>query len=742
VRGAVQGVGFRPFVWGLAQECGLTGWVLNDSEGVLIEAEGGALVLSDFASRLVRQAPPLSRVEAIETGPAALQGCSNFEIRKSQAGAAARTAITPDMATCEACLEDIFEPGNRRHLYAFTNCTHCGPRHTITRRLPYDRAETSMAPFAMCPACQGEYDNPADRRFHAQPNACPECGPHLSMAPAEIARRLADGEIVALKGLGGFHLAVDARNEAAVARLRARKQRNAKPFAVMVAGLASACRLARIGPVEARQLSDRRRPVVVCQAKAHAGLAASVSGGLPTIGLVLPYAPIHHLVFHAAAGAPDGTGWLDASQDLALVMTSANPCGEPLVTGNGEAHERLGAIADAIVTHDRDIVVRCDDSVVRVINGAPAYLRRARGATPEPVQLAREVPCTLALGAHLKNTVCVTRGREAFLSQHIGDLDNPSTIDFFRETIAHLTGILDVTPERIATDLHPDFASTRFGAQSGLPHIRVQHHHAHIAAVAAEHQLEGPHLGLALDGFGLGADGVESWGGEVLVCDGAEARRVGHFKPLAQPGGDAAARAPWRMGAAALHAMGRGGEIEERFAARDGAALIAAMLARGVNTPATSSCGRLFDAACGLLGVVPVASFEGEAPMALEGLVGSPCLLEDGFVLGEAGQLDFTPLLAALAGCGPVEGAELFHGTLAAGLAAACRAQITARDLPARVLAGGGCLQNRVLAETLAGILEGYGISLILPRQAPANDGGLSLGQAWVAGLTELDEKD
>ncbi len=736
VRGAVQGVGFRPFVWGLARELGLSGFVLNDEEGVLIEIEGSKA--DGFARRLREDAPPLARIDAFELTETAPLGEGTFEIRKSARGGAARTMVTPDIATCPECLEEIFNPGDRRHLYAFTNCTNCGPRHTITRALPYDRAQTSMAAFGMCGPCAAEYEDPADRRFHAQPNACPDCGPQLSIGIPEIVARLTDGDIVAIKGLGGFHLACDAHNEAAVARLRRLKARDGKPFAVMVAGPASARALAEVSVVEAGMLADRRRPIVICAAKPSNGLASGVSNGLPSVGLFLPYTPLQYLLFHEAAGRPVGTNWLDAPQDFALVMTSANPGGEPLVRDNDEARVRLGGIADAIVDHDRDIVTRCDDSVMRQIAGAPAYLRRARGATPEPVRLARSLPPTLALGGHLKNTVCVVRGDEAYLSQHIGDLDNSATLQFFDETVAHLLSILEVEPAVVACDLHPDFLSTRRAVGFGAPVVRVQHHHAHIAAVVAESQIEGPIVGLALDGFGLGADGVSSWGGELLLVDGPQFERLGALSPLPQPGGDKAARAPWRMGAAALHAIGRGDDIERRFAAEHGASTIAAMLERNVNAPMTSSAGRLFDAACGLLGVVPHATYEGEAPMALEALADGPAILPDGWRI-QGGFLDFRPLLAALCDVDPRAGANLFHGTLAAGLAEWGAAAVAAHGTPARVALSGGCLQNRVLAECLAMEFSARGVEAVLPRLAPANDGGLSLGQAYVAALSILE---
>ncbi len=735
VRGAVQGVGFRPFVWTLAHELALSGWVLNDSDGVLTEVEGTSAALAAFSRRLEADAPPLARIDSLEGDTIEALGASGFEIRQSAKGDQARTMVTPDMATCDACLGDIFDPTNHRHLYAFTNCTHCGPRYTITHQLPYDRSETSMAPFQMCPSCQTEYEDPADRRFHAQPNACPDCGPKLSMDPKEIAARLTAGEIIAIKGLGGFHLAVDARNESAVARLRVRKQRDGKPFAIMVAGLASAQRLADISPEEAETLKDRRRPIVICEARADHGLARSVTNGLPTLGLMLPYAPVHHLVLHALCGSPEGTAWLEAPQDPAIVMTSANPGGEPLVIDNDEAHLRLGEIADVIVTHDRDIVVRCDDSVVRHINGAPAYFRRARGATPEPIELTHEVPSVLALGGHLKNTICITRGREAFLSQHIGDVENAATLGFLRETVSHLLSILEVEPERVACDMHPDFLSTRCAEEMALPLLRVQHHHAHIAAVCAEHKLTGPHLGLALDGFGLGLDGRQSWGGELLLCDDATVDRIGHLSRLKQPGGDVAARAPWRMGAAALHRLRMDEQIPRHFEGQDGCDLVAAMLARNLNAPETSSLGRLFDAACGLLNVKPLAAFEGEAPMALEALVTQPRVLASGWTISTEGVLDFAPLLHALLRSGPTAGANLFHGTLAAGLAD-WAAQAQARlGVPKTILAAGGCLQNRVLSACLKNELSDRGLDLLLPQKAPANDGGLSLGQAWVAAL-------
>ncbi len=752
VRGLVQGVGFRPYVYALARAHGLSGWVLNDGEGVLLEVEGSGAAA--FAAALAADPPPLARIDAVEA--AAVVPCGDgpgrFVIRDS-AGGAVTTGVAPDAAVCPACLAELFDPADRRYRYPFLNCTHCGPRYTITRRLPYDRPQTAMAPFPLCPDCAREYHDPADRRFHAQPVACPACGPRLSMPVAEIVARLRAGQIVAVKGLGGFHLACDAFNTEAVARLRRVKQRDAKPFAVMVANPASAARLAEISPAEAALLASAERPIVLLK-RAPSGTAhharspaprgrempSDLAPNLSWLGVLLPYTPLHYLLFHDAAGRPDGMAWLEEAQDLTLVMTSANPGGEPLVIGNAEARRRLSGIADAIVDHDRDIVIRADDGLARVIAGAPALLRRARGHVPAAIRLPRAVPPVLAVGGHLKAAVCVTRGAEAFLSQHVGDLDNAATLGFLEETVEHLLHVLQVELAVIAHDLHPDFQSTLYAQDlaeaCGRPAFGVQHHHAHVAAVLAEHGIDpardGPMVGLALDGFGLGGDGG-AWGGELLALDGPKFERIGHLRPLPQPGGDAAARQPWRMAAAALHALGRGGEIAARFAVHGPAAGVAALLDRGVNTPSTTSCGRLFDAACGLLGVVPAATYEGEAPMALESLVTRPRVLPGGWRV-DGGTLDLLPLLAALDGRDPADGADLFHGTLAAALVDWALPVVQARGLR-RIALSGGCLCNAVLAEALVAGFAAHGVAALLPRRVPANDGGLALGQAWVAGL-------
>ncbi|WP_431859036.1 carbamoyltransferase HypF [Azospirillum sp.] len=767
VRGQVQGVGFRPFIHALARAHGLTGWVLNDGEGVLLEVQGPDTV--DFLAALPAQAPPLARVDAVEPQEVPpVPGETDVAIRASDPTQRVTTAVTADAAVCPACLAELFDPADRRYRYPFLTCTHCGPRFTITRRLPYDRPQTSMAGFPLCEACAADYHDPADRRFHAQPTACPACGPRLSHPVEEVLAALRAGKIVALKGLGGFHLACDATNDTAVGRLRRLKQRNGKPFAIMVANTPSAERLVEVNAAERALLEGPARPVVLLRrrhlpplhpspadavegaeqrqsppprrggglGRGQPALSPAIAPDLAWLGVMLPYTPLHYLLFHEAAGRPDGTVWLAAPQPLALVMTSANPGGEPLAIGNGEAHRRLAGIADLIVDHDRDIVVRADDSVVRVLAGAPAFLRRARGFVPMPIRLPHAVPPILGVGGHLKATVCVTRGAEAFLSQHIGDLDNAATVGFLEETVAHLLHILEVEPAAVAHDLHPDFQSTRFAERLGLPAVPVQHHHAHIAAVLAEHGVAGPALGLALDGFGLGSDGG-AWGGEMLLVDGPRFERVGHLAPLAQPGGDAAARQPWRMAAAALARLGRADEIAERFHTHGPAEGVRRVIESGFNAPPTTSCGRWFDAACGLLGVRAIAGFEGEAPMALESLVRAPKVAEGAWSVTD-GVLDLTPLLERLLQVNAAEGADLFHGTLAAALVDWTMPELEARRLD-RIALSGGCLMNGVLAEGLVSAFAARGVGALLPRRAPANDGALSLGQAWVGALSVME---
>lgn len=754
IRGLVQGVGFRPYVWRLANALGLRGWVRNDGAGVSLAVDGQNV--AEFLHRLPLEKPPLARIDAIECveGEVVLDS-TGFVILDSVAGTVT-TAIGPDAALCPDCLADLCDPASRRWRYAFTTCTHCGPRYTVSRQLPYDRAHTSLSPFPLCPPCAAEYTDPADRRYHAETTACPRCGPRLQLKAAvdaenwadfdgdplaETVRRLRAGQIVAIKGLGGFHLACDARNAAAVAELRQRKQRDAKPLAVMGLNAASLAAVAEIGPGEAACLQAVAAPIVLCP-KGKLDLPG-IAPGLAWIGTMLPATPLHLLLWHESAGRPVGTDWLAAEHDLLLVMTSANPHGEPLVIDNAEAALRLAGLADALLLHDRDILIRCDDSVVRPAPGGPAFVRRARGYVPVPIPLAKGGPTVLALGGYLKNTVCVLKGREAFLSQHIGGLDNAAAVGFLEETVAHLLAILDVQPDLIAHDLHPDFPSTRlaqaWAAARGIPAIAVGHHQAHLAAICAEQGLKMPVIGLALDGVGLGPDGG-AWGGELLRLDGDQASRLGHLWPLALPGGDRAAREPWRMALSALHACGLAPTVDawQRRVFPDQpleTQALLGLLERGLRCPPSSSLGRWFDAVAGLLGVQAVSQYEGQAAMRLEGLAaghGPVPPRADGWRIQD-GVLDLRPLVPVLlAETDAGRGAAMFHATLAAALADWLRATVNP-EKEAHILVGGGCAMNAVLMAALAAHLGAAGWRLVTARQAPPNDGGLALGQAWVA---------
>ena len=753
VRGVVQGVGFRPFVLRLAEALDLAGWVRNDADGVEMEVQGLAGNMSALLARMVKEMPRLARIDAVETQPREPEPDDRgFTILPSHGGAVT-TAIGPDAAVCEACLAEMFSPDDRRWRYPFINCTQCGPRYTITRALPYDRANTSMAGFVQCAACQAEYGASADRRFHAEANACPACGPHLMLQQAdgvrvathdplaEVLLALLNGQVVALKGVGGFNLLCDARQPEAVARLRERKRRGDKPFAVMVANVASARRLARVDFDEASLLESVERPIVLLDMlRGTAEMLAGVAPGLARVGLMLPNCPLHYLLFHDESGRPSGIDWLAKAQPLALVVTSANPGGEPLVNTNEEALTRLAGLADLFLMHDRDIVVRCDDSVMHRVDRAPAFVRRARGHTPQAIRLAHKGPPVLAFGAQLKNTVCLTRGDEAFVSQHIGDLDTAATRAAMADAVRHLIHVLDCEPQWVACERHPDvhasLAAQAFADAHGVPCIEVQHHHAHIAAVLAEHGVDGPVLGLALDGFGLGDDGG-AWGGELLQVDGAQYERLGHLRTLPLPGGDRAAREPWRVAAAALHVMGHGDQIATRFSDHSGAAKLDAMLRRGTRCPPSSGMGRWFDAVAGLLGVCEVMGYEGEAAMRLEALAqnyGSALPVPFGWLMSKDGsELDLLPLAASLMDArDAARGAAVFHATLVAALeawvvAARQRTGIT------RVALGGGCFVNRVLTEGLVTRLRMRGMEVLHARQVPSGDGGLSLGQAWIA---------
>lgn len=763
VRGLVQGVGFRPTVWRLARECGLTGEVLNDGEGVLIRAWGPEVARAAFVARLRGEAPPLARIDAIEF--AVLDGAApgeGFHIVHSEASAVA-TGIVPDAATCPACLRDVFNSADRRHRYAFTNCTHCGPRLSIIRAIPYDRANTSMVAFPMCPACAGEYADPADRRFHAQPNACPVCGPKVWLEDwrgagvadadpiAQAARLIEAGAIVAIKGIGGFHLACDATNAAAVETLRARKRRYGKPLALMARDATMIRRYACLSPAEEALLAASPAPIVLLAcAEGAEPLAPALAPGQITLGFMLPYTPLHHLLM--------------AELKRPIVLTSGNLSDEPQCIDNDDARARLAAIADHALMHDRDIVNRLDDLVVRVAAGASRVIRRARGYAPAPLRLPpgfEDAAPVLAMGAALKSTFCMLRGGEAVVSQHIGDLDDAATHADYRKALALYRDLYQFSPARVAVDLHPDYPSTRWGEAlaegEGGALSRVQHHHAHVAACLAEHGHAlgtGPVLGVVLDGLGFGDDGT-IWGGEFLLADYRGYRRLGHFAPVPMLGGDMATREPWRNAYAHIVRALGWAEAEAAwpnlplmaFLRGKSLGVLDQMMARGLNAPEASSAGRLFDAVAAAAGVCRErASYEGQAAIELEALAAGamdaseavpyPFDIVEGAVL----RLGFTSLWRALltdiaAGVAVSVIAARFHKGLAA--AVADMALRLAQSGTAIVLTG-GVFQNRLLLEGVSAALERAGLHVLAPAQLPANDGGIALGQAVIAAASAL----
>lgn len=772
--GAVQGVGMRPLCARLAASHRLGGWVRNDERGLQAEIQGPAAQVEAFLQALRQDPPPLARVRRWwqhDLAPLDTPEAGVFRILASEAGGPPGTGLPPDAAPCARCLDELFDPADRRHRHAFINCTHCGPRFTVTRALPYDRAQTSLADFPLCAACAAEYADPDDRRHHAQPIACPDCGPRLALwqpdgtvrssddPVQDAAACIAAGGIVALKGAGGYHLVCDARQDAPLARLRAAKRRQGKPFALMVGHLASAARWVEIDdPAAQALLASPAAPVLLLRcrpgvAEAHPQIAPELSDW----GLMLPPTPLHALLLHALRGRPTHPGWREEADDTLLVVTSANPGGEPLVIDEVDALARLGDLADLLLVHDRAIVGRLDDSVRRWMGRdargqvhAP-FVRRARGHVPDPVELDgvdEDAPPVLAFGGHLKNTVCVTRGRQAFLSPHVGDLGSAASRAAMLDAADRLCRFLAVRPALVAHDLHPDYFSTlqaRAQAEAlGVPALAVQHHHAHAAAVCAEHAggLARPALALVLDGSGLGEDG-SAWGGELLRLQGGRMVRLGHLPTLALPGGDRAAREPWRLGAAVLAALGRGDEIAARHAGEPAARALATLIARGTNCPPTSSAGRLFDAAASLIAGIHHARHEGDAAMRLEALAAqAPAAVEpwpEAWSLDEQGRLRWPGLWARLAEAGdragpdgPALAAARFHATLAEALAGWTIAQARREGLR-RVALGGGCLINRRLRDGLANALGAAGLEVLEARQAPPGDGGLALGQAAVA---------
>jgi hydrogenase maturation protein HypF len=727
IRGVVQGVGFRPFVHNLARRLGLAGYVLNSSAGVVAEVEGSEAALDSFVRSVRSEAPPLARIEEMLVSEIDPLGEREFVIRESQAREGEFVLVSADVATCPECYRDFTDPANRRYGYAFTNCTNCGPRYTIIRDIPYDRPNTTMAGFRMCAACQAEYDDPADRRFHAQPNACPQCGPQLSEPIAEVRRRLSQGEIVAIRGLGGFHLACDPRNDAAVRLLRERKRRSDKPFALMARDLEAAEACCAVSDDDRRALVSPRRPIVILARRAGSGISAAVAPGNNTLGVMLPYTPLHHLLF---AGAP---------YDV-LVMTSGNLSEEPIVTANDEALERLRPLADWFLLHNRDIYMRADDSVVRTFEGRERALRRSRGYVPQAIDLGMEVAEVLACGAELKNTFCLSKGRYAVLSQHIGDMENYETLVFFEETLANLKKLFRVEPRAAAYDLHPLYLSTRYALGLGLEKIGVQHHHAHIASCMAENGLRGKVIGVAFDGTGYGTDG-QIWGGEFLVADYGGFERRAHLRYVPLPGGDAAIRQPWRPALSYLaDTFGAAAEFADLAPWRDVSEgerrLVRGMIARRVNTVETSSCGRLFDAVASLVGLRQEINYEGQAAIELERIAAEGVEESYPFDLG-AGTVDFRATIERIvsevrAGTPAAAIAGRFHNTVAGAIVEVCRRLRAAEKLD-RVCLSGGTFQNmKLLERTLAG-LRALGFEVFIHAQAPPNDGGIALGQAAIA---------
>jgi hydrogenase maturation protein HypF len=771
VRGIVQGVGFRPFVYGLAVKHNLKGWVYNTSEDVKIEVEGAAKAIEKFGQELETKAPPLAHIESVTIEDHPPRGYKNFEIRQSQAQAGQYQLISPDVATCQACLGELLNPEDRRYRYPFTNCTNCGPRFTIIADMPYDRPQTTMRYFRMCPQCRAEYDNPRDRRFHAQPNACPKCGPQVQLVDnrgnlvnksnpiAAASQLLKEGKIVAIKGLGGFLLACDATNDTVVKTLRRRKKRSSKPFAIMVATVDEAKRHCYVSPEEKKLLTSPQSPIVLMRWKEASSVSREVAPNLQFLGIMLPYTPLHHILLR-------DTG-------LPLVMTSGNLSEEPIARDNDEALRRLSGIADYFLIHNRDIYSRYDDSVAMIERGTSQLIRRARSYAPYPIRLPFKTRQVLGCGAEEKNTFCLTKDNYAFLSQHIGDMENMETLEHFDSTISLYKRLFHVQPEIVAYDLHPDYLATKYArelGESGIKLIPVQHHHAHIASCLADNGLEAPVIGVAFDGTGMGADG-NIWGGEFLVADYRNYKRVGHLEYLPLPGGAAAIKRPYRtavgyiltlLGEDALNAViatlnemkgkqsqlasiGQVGEVEIEVIKRQ--------IERKINSPLTSSMGRLFDAISALLGIRGEIDYEGQAAVELEMAAYSSVIARG--ISGEAipnvqesypyhiiedegiRVVRLRDLLSAVIedlrqGISKGRISVKFHNTVAQMINEVCHLIADETGI-SQVSLSGGVFQNRLLLRKTVNLLESSGFQVFTHRQVPCNDGGISLGQAVIA---------
>ena len=731
----MQGVGFRPFVFRLATSLGLAGSVRNTAEGVIIQVEGENASVEEFLRRLEQEAPPLARITAMHTQSLPPAGLEEFRIIESAAGAAPTTLIPPEVALCADCAREIADPRDRRFGYPFTNCTNCGPRFSLVQGLPYDRPQTTMAAFAMCQACAAEYANPSDRRFHAEPVACPECGPELFLdgkpAPDGLARAaemLTDGKVVAIKGLGGYHLACDARNAEAVETLRARKGRGLKPFAIMVRDLAEASRVAEVSDRAAALLTSPESPVVILPTKDGGGLAEGLAPRQHTVGLMLPYTPLHQLLLEQSPPS--------------LVMTSGNLAEEPIEHRDAEAKRKLGPIADHLLSHNREIAVPCDDSVVRVEGDLVIPVRRARGYVPRSVPVDYQGPPVLAVGGQHKHTFCLLRAGEAILSQHIGDLDTAETLDYFGRAVRHFDELFETRPELVAHDLHPGYFSTQWAkSRPGVKLIGVQHHHAHVVSVMSELGLEGPVIGVSYDGTGYGADGTV-WGGEVLITDRREFTRAAHLRAVPLPGGEGAIRHPARM--ALSHLIDAFGAEEAVEKARrllphlpeSQARVVARQIERGINSPPCSSMGRFFDAVAALLGATPEASYEGQPAMELEAMAAGVAAPQAYPHQLNGVEIDARPVVRGLVEdlargveCGEI--AARFHETVAQFTVEACR-RLHGAGAPADVVLCGGVMQNARLLARLLELLPKAGLTPHIHQEVPPNDGGMSLGQAVV----------
>ncbi len=744
MRGVVQGVGFRPFVYRLAQEHNLKGWVRNTSGNVEIEVEGKEESLESFIGALEAQAPPMARIESVRTAFYPPQGYAEFQIGESLSREGQYQLVSPDIATCPDCKQEIFSPSDRRFGYPFTNCTNCGPRFTIIEDIPYDRPQTTMRKFQMCPRCQQEYDDPLDRRFHAQPNACPDCGPSLELVDGRgkavegkdaiktASRLLKEGKVLAIKGLGGFQLACDATSEEALNALRARKRRPSKPLAVMMGTLEEVKKHCLVSPEERKLLESPQAPIVLLRWKQGSDIAKAVAPKLKYLGVMLPYTPLHHLLLKETA--------------LPLVMTSGNLSEEPIAKDNDEALRRLGGIADYFLLHNRDIYARYDDSVC-MVEGVPQVIRRARGYAPYPIFLPFQARQILACGAEDKNTFCLTKDEHAFLSQHIGDMENEETLGHFENTIGLYKKLFRVEPEIIAYDMHPEYLATKYalGTGANLKLVPVQHHHAHIASCLVENGVEGPVIGVAFDGTGYGTDGT-IWGGEFLLADWRSFKRVGHLEYVPLPGGEAAIRKPYRMALSYLYTLlGKDVSLEGLPLSQLNPAeidVIKQQLKRKINSPLTSSAGRLFDAVSALAGVRGEIDYEAQAAIELEMLAAAgtdkaetypfSIVEEDGTALVRLGEL-LSGLVGDIRNKIPVPViSRKFHHTVAKIITAMCK--LIAKETGINQVAlSGGVFQNRLLLKLVTSALQRGNFSVLTHHLVPCNDGGISLGQAVVA---------